>query len=126
TVSRALTNSSGRSLPLYALFIFLLLLPLPPRSTLFPYTTLFRSPCGVRRWPYPCRVLCWSAPLPFVHSSPLLRSRKVVEQTSKRSEEHTSELQSPCKLVCRLLLEKKNLCLDQPGLSSSWADQRAL
>src|SRR5256885_6178520 len=59
----------------------------PPRSTLFPYTTLFRSPTpGHGRSDSPCRAPC--APL--------------------RSEEHTSELQSPCNLVCRLLLEKKN------------------
>src|SRR2546426_6809338 len=75
----------------------------PPRSTLFPYTTLFRSPgpststasrrrsrnCTAAQieWPkFPCKTLkC------FV----------------RRSEEHTSELQSPCNLVCRLLLEKK-------------------
>src|SRR5256885_12031476 len=65
----------------------------PPRSTLFPYTTLFRSPP-----PRPCRPLCRADPraLPG-HSEARLR----------RSEEHTSELQSPCNLVCRLLLEKK-------------------
>src|SRR5205807_6631536 len=63
----------------------------PPRSTLFPYTTLFRSvPC--------CRAL---PPAPVHdHADELYRGR---------SEEHTSELQSPCNLVCRLLLEKKNL-----------------
>src|SRR5256885_2915341 len=63
----------------------------PPRSTLFPYTTLFRSPhCprqAARRW-RPGR--------------PHGRHRH-----PGRSEEHTSELQSPCNLVCRLLLEKK-------------------
>src|SRR5256885_2416289 len=75
----------------------------PPRSTLFPYTTLFRSaavneltccdssPFGVQRQPSPIRQT--SAP---GGSWPV------------RSEEHTSELQSPCNLVCRLLLEKKN------------------
>src|SRR5256885_9574581 len=61
----------------------------PPRSTLFPYTTLFRSRC--RR----------SSPVP-----PLRRAGWEFK-TPKRSEEHTSELQSPCNLVCRLLLEKK-------------------
>src|SRR5256885_4878242 len=61
----------------------------PPRSTLFPYTTLFRSPSlAAMRWP-----ARWRPSWP-------LRCR---------SEEHTSELQSPCNLVCRLLLEKKNL-----------------
>src|SRR5256885_12973509 len=62
----------------------------PPRSTLFPYTTLFRSPmCRWRRWRWrrpACLPAFWT----------------------RRSEEHTSELQSPCNLVCRLLLEKKN------------------
>src|SRR2546426_4437057 len=61
----------------------------PPRSTLFPYTTLFRSPPRLNRpWPRSRRRA----------SAPPLRCR---------SEEHTSELQSPCNLVCRLLLEKK-------------------
>src|SRR2546429_4616304 len=61
----------------------------PPRSTLFPYTTLFRSACcwwpsAACPWPWPW---CWPA----------------------RSEEHTSELQSRLHLVCRLLLEKKKI-----------------
>src|SRR5256885_4423341 len=63
----------------------------PPRSTLFPYTTLFRSPA--RRVPDPVQV---------THSLP------GYTRAVSRSEEHTSELQSPCNLVCRLLLEKKN------------------
>src|SRR2546426_6790840 len=63
----------------------------PPRSTLFPYTTLFRSRSAG---------LSLSAPR---HSLSLLHTRG----KSRRSEEHTSELQSPCNLVCRLLLEKK-------------------
>src|SRR5256885_3961678 len=76
----------------------------PPRSTLFPYTTLFRSPHGV--WPHPN-----SSPLPSPWRCPL-RARPVLAEPSlryrgDRSEEHTSELQSPCNLVCRLLLEKK-------------------
>src|SRR5256885_11461581 len=68
----------------------------PPRSTLFPYTTLFRSRrsqrSGSANLPHPP----WS-----LFGPPRQRSR------SPRSEEHTSELQSPCNLVCRLLLEKK-------------------
>src|SRR2546426_6551474 len=66
----------------------------PPRSTLFPYTTLFRSrsPSLPRsRGPRPPRVIRQPR-----------RARR-----GGRSEEHTSELQSPCNLVCRLLLEKK-------------------
>src|ERR1022692_5160825 len=71
----------------FLFFFFFLMIRRPPRSTLFPYTTLFRS------WP--------EAPTrPF---GP--RSRAETRRT--RSEEHTSELQSPCNLVCRLLLEKK-------------------
>src|SRR2546426_8565135 len=78
----------------------------PPRSTLFPYTTLFRSPFGsststvrfVLR-SHSCAVFCNSSGVTLANSS------------SMRSEEHTSELQSPCNLVCRLLLEKKkNQC----------------
>src|SRR5256885_13010822 len=61
----------------------------PPRSTLFPYTTLFRS-----TWIWPAR-FPWAPGSASTPSAP------------SRSEEHTSELQSPCNLVCRLLLEKK-------------------
>src|SRR5688500_20274895 len=66
----------------------------PPRSTLFPYTTLFRS--SVKRRYAPCR--------PRTRG----RGRSKGSSSEGRSEEHTSELQSPCNLVCRLLLEKKN------------------
>src|SRR5256885_7613289 len=69
----------------------------PPRSTLFPYTTLFRScvSCGVahRAWKPGRSCSGWKT------------QRRT--PTVSRSEEHTSELQSPCNLVCRLLLEKK-------------------
>src|SRR5215467_15643958 len=73
---------------LYSLFFFFFFLMIrrPPRSTLFPYTTLFRSYDDTD----------FRSPLP-----PYLL------QLPNRSEEHTSELQSPCNLVCRLLLEKK-------------------
>src|SRR5256885_4656365 len=74
-------------------FFFFLMIRRPPRSTLFPYTTLFRS-----------RAL-------EHERDPLARRREhVVDHGGdepERSEEHTSELQSPCNLVCRLLLEKK-------------------
>src|SRR5256885_9636005 len=86
----------------------------PPRSTLFPYTTLFRSPMrdGVL---LSADVYLPPGPGPF----PALLCRTIYDnqQSSagngpgpggRRSEEHTSELQSPCNLVCRLLLEKKN------------------
>src|SRR5207248_10110135 len=78
---------------LFFFFFFFLMIRRPPRSTLFPYTTLFRSPFRFRfqresfmiRW-----ITTFAASAAFV-----------------RSEEHTSELQSPYDLVCRLLLEKK-------------------
>src|SRR2546426_7498706 len=73
----------------------------PPRSTLFPYTTLFRSsPCsGVGADPFPERD-------GEADPSPGVVGGKMTS-VAKRSEEHTSQLQSPCNLVCRLLLEKK-------------------
>src|SRR5207253_10752441 len=77
--------------------IFFSTTPPPPRSTLFPYTTLFRSPTGRRGRRRPRR---GRAP----HRG--RRSHRVVVRTT-RSEEHTSELQSRGQLVCRLLLEKK-------------------
>src|SRR5205807_3196123 len=80
----------------------------PPSSTLFPYTTLFRSPprapARYRRRP--------------------LRPREAYRQSAARSEEHTSELQSPCNLVCRLLLEKKKQNLAN-ALSATAAGKRA-
>src|SRR6266704_2874585 len=72
---------------------FFLMIPRPPRSTLFPYTTLFRSPP-----PRPAQ-----GPL-----SPSTCGRPGCLRVPSRSEEHTSELQSRFDLVCRLLLEKKN------------------
>src|SRR6266581_8400888 len=75
-------------LPLVFLLFFFLMIRRPPRSTLFPYTTLFRSRC---------------------RSLPPAEDGAGQSRTSHaaRSEEHTSELQSPVHLVCRLLLEKK-------------------
>src|SRR6266403_4689257 len=69
---------------------FFLMIRRPPRSTLFPYTTLFRSPASS------CRVRGSRA-----------RRRHRPSESRTRSEEHTSELQSRRELVCRLLLEKK-------------------
>src|SRR5256885_5497728 len=67
----------------------------PPRSTLFPYTTLFRS-AWRRRWKFMGLILLEA-----------LLALVILVAIVWRSEEHTSELQSPCNLVCRLLLEKK-------------------
>src|SRR5256885_14956044 len=75
----------------YLLFFFFLMIRRPPRSTLFPYTTLFRSLRDFDR-----------------HRIGRHRRRNHHQGLRRfRSEEHTSELQSPCNLVCRLLLEKK-------------------
>src|SRR2546427_7371914 len=79
----------------------------PPRSTLFPYTTLFRSPksrARLRALPHPRSTRDGRGSLD-------VRSREIGERRQERlvvrSEEHTSELQSQSNLVCRLLLEKK-------------------
>src|SRR2546426_6591838 len=82
----------------------------PPRSTLFPYTTLFRSQLELRvdkELPDPtARILtcCEFGKISTLAASTL---RTMGYTRALRSEEHTSELQSPCNLVCRLLLEKK-------------------
>src|SRR5205814_9493090 len=102
-------------------FCFSSLPPPPPRSTLFPYTTLFRSDIGKgddfadanrRSSGIGCRSDCVPRRIPTCDRRP--RSglhalyRKPVARGATRSEEHTSELQSLRHLVCRLLLEKKN------------------
>src|SRR5215475_15270400 len=93
-------------------FFFFLMIRRPPRSTLFPYTTLFRS-AGAGA----CRRNRWSGDRP----------------AGRRSEEHTSELQSRENLVCRLLLEKKkrindgreaHYCIDAAGLEDEPQDVR--
>src|SRR5439155_21364950 len=103
--STACTNRFPLPTSLDHLIFFFLMFPPPPRSTLFPYTTLFRSPRGCRSPPrraptsrsgYSSSHWDWRSPPP-----PNRRCRW-------RSEEHTSELQSRGHLVCRLLLEKKN------------------
>src|SRR5256885_7149670 len=89
----------------------------PPRSTLFPYTTLFRSMCapgseegriGIALLP-PFAICRQRVPVIGQADQvvPDLPDRPSKHPTQLRSEEHTSELQSPCNLVCRLLLEKK-------------------
>src|SRR5258708_15556993 len=81
----------------------------PPRSTLFPYTTLFRSiaDCGERRLAGKRHLFQVAAALGFHLFNPPLCLEAF--RLFLRSEEHTSELQSPDHLVCRLLLEKKNI-----------------
>src|SRR2546422_7564139 len=89
----------------------------PPRSTLFPYTTLFRSSgdvgggFGTKGWQYPeHRLMLWAARKlgrPVKWSCDRSEAIQADEHARDRSEEHTSELQSRLHLVCRLLLEKK-------------------
>src|SRR5690349_22540840 len=103
---------------MFFFFFFFLMIRRPPRSTLFPYTTLFRSalaaaspqmPATATRW---CAWVCASA---IGRKSVLEQRRRCSLQPTEffsmlgagRSEEHTSELQSRRDLVCRLLLEKK-------------------
>src|SRR2546426_6189994 len=92
----------------------------PPRSTLFPYTTLFRSLLGpgVQLQPELAVVL--------VHEAHGLLDLVPVDERGvgqqdhlERSEEHTSELQSPCNLVCRLLLEKKKKKLKKSNTATT-------
>src|SRR5258707_4360632 len=102
-------------------FFFFLMIRRPPRSTLFPYTTLFRSHgaaggrdtplddgAGNGRWARPGRDHAGAA-----------HSRHAVRRLG-RSEEHTSELQSRQYLVCRLLLEKKKTTQDQLASRHTW------
>src|SRR5256885_6786958 len=82
----------------------------PPRSTLFPYTTLFRSraitPARHDRMPYRVFLAQLGERLRSTYEG-RASGYESARQFRDRSEEHTSELQSPCNLVCRLLLEKK-------------------
>src|SRR5256885_10161357 len=81
----------------------------PPRSTLFPYTTLFRSPSSARS-----RRSKHSPPRRGSSRPPRSSwERWCAYRSDWRSEEHTSELQSPCNLVCRLLLEKKKKYIER-------------
>src|SRR5205814_8823208 len=100
--------------PVIALYIiFLLMIPRPPSSTLFPYTTLFRSRPASGSWARGSRprsrsrrARWWAAASSSRAPSTPRRARRCASGSS-RSEEHTSELQSLRQLVCRLLLEKK-------------------
>src|SRR5258708_31301537 len=91
-------------------FFFFLMIRRPPRSTLFPYTTLFQSPNQGR---------AESSRLPPRRG---MGTPGTELQHGRRSEEHTSELQSPDHLVCRLLLEKKKKSRLQPARPGTRAD----
>src|SRR2546422_7118146 len=104
----------------HLLFFFFLMIRRPPRSTLFPYTTLFRSPAGLygvsKVWgealarhyadAHDLSILCVRIGHVTAEDRPRA-PRDFSVWCSQRSEEHTSELQSRLHLVCRLLLEKK-------------------
>src|SRR5437588_12001160 len=95
------------SLLLFSSFFFFLMIRRPPRSTLFPYTTLFRS-LGFRSWfGYFAKPFCLQSHLSSRPKATSPRSSRNSQLPRSRSEEHTSELQSHSDLVCRLLLEKK-------------------
>src|SRR5258708_24389845 len=79
----------------------------PPRSTLFPYTTLFRSLDAVHERNHIHIEIFFEIGVPVEPVQNFLRRHVIFELDHDRSEEHTSELQSPDHLVCRLLLEKK-------------------
>src|SRR2546428_10373130 len=81
-------------------FFFFLMIRRPPRSTLFPYTTLFRSGCAA--------VFCRRVTVGQIGWA--VRAARLGTPLPIRSEEHTSELQSRSDLVCRLLLEKEKEC----------------
>src|SRR2546430_10528398 len=97
----------------------------PPRSTLFPYTTLFRSSSALRRQASTRFRLLRSrrtSPALQAHGTPARETQRAREM---RSEEHTSELQSQSNLVCRLLLEKKKKKQKQTLTSSVMTGIRA-
>src|SRR5216684_7418754 len=96
----------------FFLFFFFLMIRRPPRSTLFPYTTLFRSS--------QLRIAV------LLHDEHLVVLVDEVLDSLRRSEEHTSELQSRLHLVCRLLLEKKNAKRRQEVSKTSETEQARL
>src|SRR5256885_8216343 len=95
----------------------------PPRSTLFPYTTLFRSPRRQPEFPPLLRPVAARAASQLRRLPARACARSGVHRDGEqdaqvRSEEHTSELQSPCNLVCRLLLEQKKTIVRHTYIAS--------
>src|SRR2546422_9221439 len=110
--------SVGRSIILY---FFFLMIRRPPRSTLFPYTTLFRS----RSFTVLTRSIGCCFPSSRMDSRAVRRpSISSIPSCARRSEEHTSELQSRLHLVCRLLLEKKTQPQSTPSALYSYTLKR--
>src|SRR5256885_16767380 len=95
----AIYGDPGMVIPELNICFFFLMMRRPPRSTLFPYTTLFRS--------VPVPVESLESPPPPQADRSAAAPPEAIRPRMRRSEEHTSELQLPCNLVCRLLLEKK-------------------
>src|SRR2546426_8227343 len=105
--------------PLLLCFFFFLMIRRPPRSTLFPYTTLFRSHPAYRRIAQAMHRLIGAR----AGHRALAAAMTFADH---RSEEHTSELQSPCNLVCRLLLEKKKKNNENAAFSTARSTRRDL
>src|SRR2546426_2132122 len=104
----------------HGLFFFLMIRR-PPRSTLFPYTTLFRSQ---KRGTQAAGIRLSVRALLLEHMGAGVADEDECDGDSDRSEEHTSELQSPCNLVCRLLLEKKKRPMLRYTPISTWVNER--
>src|SRR2546430_5481191 len=100
-------------------FFFFLMIRRPPRSTLFPYTTLFRSTSKSETQSM-TMLQASAAGLPVVAIRAGGLPEYVADGMTGRSEEHTSELQSQSNLVCRLLLEKKKTTLGNPPFESRY------
>src|SRR3712207_7242954 len=101
-----------------SLVFFFLMIRRPPRSTLFPYTTLFRSEVSISKTERQNRTR--PPPRGLNSSRPAIcaaRRRPAVQPFDPRSEEHTSELQSRQYLVCRLLLEKKKSTINRTPIT---------
>src|SRR5688572_30902372 len=103
----------------FFLFFFFLMIRRPPRSTLFPYTTLFRSRLHVRALGDDLVVVDVVGPGAGLGAADDLDVAEEVLGQVLRSEEHTSELQSQSNLVCRLLLEKKKKKKKQTNMNKT-------